>query len=147
MIAAVAHDPDGKVVRRVENGKVHFIIRTSEARCLRTAVKEWWVLGALRQDPPPLGATVHIGVMERRPARPGELVDDHGLVFVGQPGYRFDRVPIVDPETDEVVGTECVWIDLQVERQAAVDAEALAAAKVAYAARKAGAVMAPKAGK
>lgn len=144
MVAVVAYNPDGQVVRARGGRPVGpgvewfaFAERPKEHRAMLSIQRAWYTRKG-RPALPPEGARVHVGEFERqaKPA-PGSLIDRRGLVFVGAAAFEYRRVPVIDPETDEVTGTKLDWVDLRLEAQQAAEAKALEDARAAHAQRKA----------
>lgn len=119
MPVAVPYNPDGSLATLKGSSKPYRCDRPTEARALASAVKVWWHPRPTpgREEPgPPEGARVH--------------VDD-------VPAFELRRVPVIDPDTDEVVSTKLDWVDLRLEARVAEEAKALEEARKAHAARKA----------
>lgn len=128
MPVATPYNPDGTPVLRKGSTKPQRFERHSEARALASAVKAWWQKRPVEGRPaeePPLGSRIHMD---------------------GEPAFELRRMPVIDPETDEVTATRLEWVDLRLEARAAEEAKALEEAKAAHAARKAARAAAAKPG-
>lgn len=157
MVTLVPYNPDGQPVRGRKD-RLHVFERSQEERAKRSAARAWWTRkGEPREIPE--GATLRIGVLVRpsrdedsgllmvlppNESRPRKVRDDDlrapdGRVFFGEaaPAYRWERVPVVDPETDEVIDTRLKWVDLREERRKAEESRLLEEAKSKHAAKKA----------
>lgn len=160
MVYAVPYNPDGTPVRR-RKGRLVVAEGRDTHRAQLTCGRAWWTRKG-EPKPVPVGATIHIGLvvkphvdvdsgilMVRPPGQPArkvrddDLIDPSGRVFFGSLAFRCERVPVVDPETDEVIGLREKWVDVQEQEQAAAAARELEEARRAHRAKRAG--KAPKA--
>ena len=115
-ITATPHTPEGAPMLDAA-GKPLEYERRDERRAVLSCKKAWW---HPRSDPdpaknaPPEGAQIHID---------------------GALALRFERVPVFDEATGEVISTRLDWVDLRIRAKAEAEAKALAEMRAKYAPR------------